>query len=211
MLASTVTTSVPRPGGNLGRPGQQEIASQDGDEVAPAGVGAFDSPPRAGLVDDVVVVQRPHVDQLHRDGALHDVLTGARTGSGRRCQHKGRPQAFPTRFNQVGGHLGQQRLGGSYRPAQLLFHPGQAFVEPGKVEQLPDVHYQTICQCRACITNWRTYGTGQALPGRATVRVAVRRYPYHPARGRLLAGDDSGGVNRRALLVDWCPHRSQRL
>ena len=129
-----------------------------------------------GLVDDVVVVQRAHVDQLHRDRPLHDALIGARTGSGRRGEHKSGAEALPTRVDQVGGHLGQQRLGGCYRPAQLRFDPGQAFVEPGKVEQLPDVHYQTICQCRRALRTGRL-GTGEGLPGPAWQRGLRPGYP----------------------------------
>ena len=69
------------------------------------------------------------------------LVNGARPRSSSGGEYKGWPEAFPTGVYEMGGNLGEQRLGGSYRPAQLLFDPGQAFVEPGKVEQLPDVHY----------------------------------------------------------------------
>ena len=51
------------------RPGEQEVAGEDRDDVAPAGVHARDAPPGLGLVDDVVVVERPEVHQLDGDAA----------------------------------------------------------------------------------------------------------------------------------------------
>ena len=56
-------------GGQRRRPGQQEVAGEDGDDVAPAGVDARHAPAGLGLVDHVVVVQRPEVHELDRDGA----------------------------------------------------------------------------------------------------------------------------------------------
>ena len=74
------------PSRDLRRPRQKEISGQDRDKVAPASIGALDPPAGVGFVDHVVVVERTHVDQLDRDGALHDVFPGARSGRGRRCQ-----------------------------------------------------------------------------------------------------------------------------
>jgi hypothetical protein len=50
-------------------PRQQEVAGEDGAQVAPPGVDALDVVAGGGLVEHVVVVQRPDVDQLDRDPA----------------------------------------------------------------------------------------------------------------------------------------------
>ncbi len=49
--------------------GEQVVAGQDGDVVAPPGVGARRPAPHLGLVHHVVVIQRGQVHQLdHRTG-----------------------------------------------------------------------------------------------------------------------------------------------
>ena len=60
--------------GQLGGPGQQEVARQDRPQVAPAGVDAVDAVAGLGLVDDVVVVQRPDVHQLAGHAAGHGLV-----------------------------------------------------------------------------------------------------------------------------------------
>ncbi len=60
--------------GDLRRLGQQEVAGEDGLEVAPAGVDALDGAPGDRLVDDVVVVERAEVDELDRHAAPHRVV-----------------------------------------------------------------------------------------------------------------------------------------
>ena len=54
--------------GQRRRASQEEVAGEDGDDVAPAGVDARHAAPGLGLVDHVVVVQRPEVDELAGDG-----------------------------------------------------------------------------------------------------------------------------------------------
>ena len=70
------------------RAGEEEVAREDRDDVAPAGVDAGDAAPGLGLVDDVVVVQRAEVDELARHAAGHDVVAdgcvAARRGVRRR-------------------------------------------------------------------------------------------------------------------------------
>ena len=61
-------------GGDLRRPGQQEVAGQDGDQVAPSGVDALDAPAVLGLVHDVVVVQGSEVHQLDGHAPLNNVV-----------------------------------------------------------------------------------------------------------------------------------------
>ena len=152
-------------GRNLRGPGQQEVTGQDGHQVAPAGVGALHPSSRAGFVDYIVVVQRAHVDQLDGDGALDDRLTGNGACSRGGSDQQGWSEPFAAGVDEVGSHFGQKGIGGQDRPAQLRFDPGQAFVEPGKVEELPDVHYKTICQRRAQVRTglWAVGLTGVAL------------------------------------------------
>ena len=98
-------------GGDLRGPGQQEVAGHDGDEVAPAGVDAFDSPPGPGLVHDVVVVQRSQMDELHRRPPHHDRVGGRRGQPGAsRGQGQGRAQALATGSEQVAGDLGEEGI-----------------------------------------------------------------------------------------------------
>ena len=55
--------------GQRRRAGEEEVAGEDRHDVAPAGVDAGHAAPGLGFVDDVVVVERSQVDQLHRDRA----------------------------------------------------------------------------------------------------------------------------------------------
>ena len=55
--------------GERRRPGEQEVAGEDRHDVVPAGVHARHAPPGLGLVDDVVVVERPEVHELDRHRA----------------------------------------------------------------------------------------------------------------------------------------------
>ena len=73
-------------GEQVRRPGEQQVAGQDGDAVGPPAVGAGRTPPHGGLVHDVVVVQRRQVGQL----ADHGRPDHLRAPPGRRA---GRPAA----------------------------------------------------------------------------------------------------------------------
>ena len=72
----------PEVGQDVRGAGEQEVTGEDGDRVAPAGVGAGHAAPHLGLVHHVVVVQRRQVGQLdhHRRRARHPARTGRRTG-----------------------------------------------------------------------------------------------------------------------------------
>ena len=54
----------PEPGGDLGGPGEQEVAGEDRLEVAPLRVDAGDGAARCCVVHHVVVVERAEVDQF---------------------------------------------------------------------------------------------------------------------------------------------------
>jgi hypothetical protein len=59
---------------DLGGLGEQEVAGEDRLEVAPSEVDAVDAPAGLGLVDHVVVAQRAHLDELHRDASEDHVV-----------------------------------------------------------------------------------------------------------------------------------------
>ena len=64
----------PQRGGQGRRPGQEEVAGQDGHDVRPAGVDALHAPPGGRLVDHVIVVEGPEVDELHSHCPGDDVV-----------------------------------------------------------------------------------------------------------------------------------------
>ena len=53
-------------GGDLRRPRHEEIPCEDGDRVGPIGVSRAGTTTRVGLVNHVIVIERPDVDQFHR-------------------------------------------------------------------------------------------------------------------------------------------------
>ena len=99
-------------------PGQQEIAGQDGPQVAPLGVHAGHVAPNLGLVHHVVVVQRSQMDQLHRHTTGEHVIGGRRRlilGDGRRSDHEPRSDPLAPRPNEMAGHFGEERVLGLHR------------------------------------------------------------------------------------------------
>ena len=75
-------------GGERRRPGEEEVAGEDRHDVAPAGVHARHAAPGLGLVDDVVVVQRTEVDELHREPPVIASSAARRGGPCRRRRRK---------------------------------------------------------------------------------------------------------------------------
>ena len=93
--------------GDLGRPGEQEIARQDRPMVAPAEVHRRHAAARLGLVDHVVVVERADLHQFDRDAALDDLVArrlpaGEGSGDG---EH--RSQSLASGVDQMLGDLSQ--------------------------------------------------------------------------------------------------------
>ncbi len=84
----------------VGGAGEEEVAGEDGDRVAPAGVGAGDAAPDVGLVHDVVVVERGEVGQLDDHGGGHDAgRVGVSELGGE--HHEQRAEALPAGQDEV--------------------------------------------------------------------------------------------------------------
>ncbi len=89
-------------GGDLRRPGQEEVAGHDGHQVAEPGVDALHIATHGRLVHHVVVVEGCQVDQLDGHGS-EQVLAGGRAGTGGGGgQGQDRSQALPS-GGQAGG------------------------------------------------------------------------------------------------------------
>jgi hypothetical protein len=112
-----------QPGGDLRGLREEEVAREDGPQVAPPGVDALGAATGGCLVDDVVVAERSHLHELHRhtaqdhllgDGGLHlGRGDGRRRGRGHGEQ---RPLPLAPRFDQVAAHLGHQLVLGRDSP-----------------------------------------------------------------------------------------------
>ena len=70
--------------GDLRRLRQQEIAGEDGLEVAPLGVDGLHTATGGRFVHDIVVIQRTKVHQFTSDAALNSGIGGRTTGYLRR-------------------------------------------------------------------------------------------------------------------------------
>ena len=108
--------------GDLGRPGEQEVARQDGDQVAPAGIHAADPPPARGFVHHVVVVERPEMDELDGRGPHDHVGRGRRQirpgGRGGGGEGQCGAETLPTCTDEVTGHLREEGVVGLDRCVQ---------------------------------------------------------------------------------------------
>jgi hypothetical protein len=108
---------------------QEHVAGEDRDGVAPPRVDAGPTPTRLGLVDHVVVVERPQVQQLH-GGGRGDHPVARRSGidmtscmPGRQRQQGSQPLAAGG--NQISGGLGERRVPGLHRGTQELLDTRQ--------------------------------------------------------------------------------------
>ena len=81
-------------GRELGRPGEQVVAGQDRHRVVPPVVHRLDPAAVVGLVDDVVVVQRRQMGELHRDRRPHQAgVAGVAEVAGEQHEHRAEPLA----------------------------------------------------------------------------------------------------------------------
>ncbi len=145
VAARSEATSAPNDAANDDACGEQEVACEDGDDVAPPGVHAGDPTAGFGFVDHVVVVERPEVHQLAGDSAGHclvgratnvtTAIVGQGTGRARvgGTQREGRTQPLPAGADQVGGDVGEERIRGPDRFAQRPVDVCEVVGQPGQV------------------------------------------------------------------------------
>ena len=92
----------------LGGPGHEDVAGEDGGGVAPHGLGARGATAQRGLIHDVVVIEGGDVGQLHGHPGVADLLAG---GQGRVAELGGqqgqdRAQALAPGLGQVARSAG---------------------------------------------------------------------------------------------------------
>ncbi len=123
--------------------GEEEVAREDRDDVAPARVDAGDTAPRLGLVDHVVVVERAEMDELARHAAGHDVVADGFVAPRRRVsgtQGEGRPDPLAARGDQVRSDLGEEPVVVADRGPQCVLDPLEVTVERRERERLGRIH-----------------------------------------------------------------------
>ena len=99
----------------------EKVARQDRHRVGPVGVDRCRPAAGVRLVDHIVVVEAPDVDQLHGDPGLHRtiVVTGPELG----CQQSQQgPEALPSSLEQMLGNLGEEAVVGHGRFEQPLLN-----------------------------------------------------------------------------------------
>ena len=127
--------------GELRRAGEQVVAREDRDDVAPARVHARDAATRLRFVDHVVVVQRPEVDELdgHRTGDRVVGRGADPVGGVPGAEGQGGAEPLPSGLHQVGGDLPEKRVLGADRRGQLRLYPleiGGQRLEPERGKRL---------------------------------------------------------------------------
>ena len=102
-------------------PGQQVVASEDRHDVAPPSVHRGHAATGLGLVDHVVVVERPEVNELAGHAAGHGRGGGRLRPLGRigRAEGQGGPEPLAPGAHQVLGDLAEEPILAVDRPAQL--------------------------------------------------------------------------------------------
>ena len=97
-------------------------------------VDALHAPAGRRLVDHVVVVQRPEVDELDRhcpgDDVLRDGLVAPGGVAG--AQRQRRPDPLATSTDEVGGDVGEERITGPNRAPEGFLDPDQIVGQPGE-------------------------------------------------------------------------------
>jgi len=130
----------PERGGDLGRPGQQEVAGHDGHQIAPARVHALDRPAHGGLVHDVVVVERRQVHELHGHGPLEVVGPGFMLSPGGRGQGQPRAQALASGGDEMAGDLVEEGVTRAHGLPKLGLQAGQVAVHEWERQKRSSVH-----------------------------------------------------------------------
>ena len=174
-----------QPGRERRRPRQQEVAGEDGHDVAPPCVDARYAPARLGLVDDVVVIQRSLVDELDRHRPGDGVGAGrARAAGGgvRGAQREGGADALPARPDQVRGHVGEEAVGGADRLVERVLDPGQIVRQRRERQRLDRVHTTDVTVRREQTPSWGCLPTSRQMQGSRRRARRIRTGIPGPAR-----------------------------
>ncbi len=161
------------------RPREQEVA--DGDRPLAAGVGDDRRQPAAerGIVEDVVVDERRHVDELDRGRGADRLLPGAASGTEEDEQRPHPLAAGRQRLAGVGAELRPPTVDRLAEPALDLGHPRR---QPCRGESVTAVTGGGTADGR--VTTWALGGAvdGDDAPARTAQRISrrSRRDPSSP-------------------------------
>ncbi len=174
----------PEVGEDLRGAGEEEVAGEDRDRVAPAGVRAGHPAPHGGLVHHVVVIQRGEVGQLHDHGRGHDA-GGVGVAELGREHHQQRPEPFAAGPHQVLGGLRDERhlaFGCLKQPFLDSNQSGldigfQSLVPHAQPERPDDGHEGSpVCWCLLAIT----WFVDRSLPPLKSAYPVTFRSPLAP-------------------------------
>jgi len=128
---------LPQWSGHFGRPGEQEVAAEDGHSVVPVGVDRDDPPAALGFVDHVVVIEAADMHQFDCHSGLDRpvAVAGSQFGS-----HLGqqRPVPLASGPQQVLGDLGEELVLGGGDLEKALLHLFQARPDPIYRDEISD-------------------------------------------------------------------------
>ena len=121
--------------GRLRGLGHEEVSGEDGDGVRPVRVRRRGAAPGISLVDDVVVVETPDVDELDGDAGLDRAAVTGRSELGGEEGEKG-PISLAAGREEVLGDVGETGLAGGGRLVEAPFDVCHAFPDAGERDQL---------------------------------------------------------------------------
>ncbi len=128
-------------GCHLRRPRHEEVAGEDRNGVVPVGVDRTRSASRVGLVDDIVVVEGSHVDQLNGYTCLYGPVVLRRTELG--CQQREqRAESLAAGEEQMLGDLGQIGVVGGGRIDQSFLDDFELFPDSGNMYETLEVFHR---------------------------------------------------------------------
>ncbi len=142
VAASRPATSVPRSAAISEALARRKSPARIAFRLPQRSVDALDAPTGLGFVDDVVVAERPHLDQLHRhptedhvvrDGGLDGrIVAGQGSGSGDGEQRTG---PLPAGGDEVTSHLRHQLVLGLHSRSEGRFHTRSVPGHPRELEK----------------------------------------------------------------------------